>query len=121
MVKPKFACFACRKMFRFDALHYMHPDAKHREDRSVCPDCGAPMRNVGRHFRPPRRDDKKNWEAAELLYLSGHFYASEAVNYTRPAKGIATPGKALRFIEANPRRTTEGARLLAKYRKRTGK
>lgn len=118
--KPKFVCFDCRKMFRIDAER-----AQSGEKPVVCPDCGRVMREVNRDFQPPRKDDKQNWEAARLLYLTGHGFASDAQAGSR--ERIARVGQAKRYIEANPlsesdlHRKSEGARLLAKYRKRTGK
>jgi hypothetical protein len=117
-LKPKFACFTCRKMFRIDPMRTLVTDKP-----VVCPDCGALMRRVNRDFRPPRRDDKQAWESAELLYLTGHNVASDAEAGSR--QRIDRVGQAKRYIEANPlsesdtHRKSEGERLLAKYRKRT--
>jgi hypothetical protein len=116
-LKPKYACFACRKMFRIASARFTwDKDLKMNvtEHPPVCPDCGALMRNVGRYFKPPRRDNKQAWEAAELFYLS----KVSPWNWGKPIRRL---GQAKRHIAANPNRASEGARLLAKYRNRKGK
>lgn len=119
--KPKFACFNCRKMFKIqpDRWHW-DKDLKRMvtDHPPVCPECGGLMRRVGREFKPPRREDKDAWEAAELLHLSRQPYVSSAGSGSR--RGVARPGQAKRYIEANPHRISEGQRLLAKFRKRQG-
>ena len=45
-LKPKFACFACRKMFRIDhSRFYWDKDLKRMvtDHPPVCPDCGADL------------------------------------------------------------------------------
>ena len=109
-LKPKFACFACRKMFRIDpSRFYWDKDLKRMvtDHPPTCPDCGALMRRVNRDFRPPRREDKQAWESAELLYLSGHSVASDTEGGSR--ERIDRVGQAKRHIDANPHRKSEGA------------
>jgi hypothetical protein len=109
-------------MFRIDPARFRWDNDLKRivtEHPPICPDCGTLMRRVNRDFRPPCRTDKQTWEAAELLYRSGHGYAPKAEGGSR--QSIKRAGQAKRYIEANPHRQSEGARLLAKYRKRAGK
>jgi hypothetical protein len=117
MLRPKHACFACRKMFRLSPARFRwDKDLRQMvtDHPPLCPDCGALMRNVGRFFKPPRRNNRQAWAAAELLYLS-------KVSQWSWGKPIRRLGQAKRHIAANPNRPSEGSRLLAKYRKCTGK
>lgn len=60
-----YACFECRKSFK----------RKHDVDGGVrslpCPQCAGPAFNLGRHFKPPKKDDTAQWEKVRFLFEHG--------------------------------------------------
>ncbi|HAH52295.1 MAG TPA: hypothetical protein DCL80_14005 [Balneola sp.] len=61
-----FACTECRKSFKRQ-VNLMEEVPK----ESLCPDCGKPTINLGRHFKPPKKNDKKQWEKVKFLIENG--------------------------------------------------
>ena len=59
MYRRHYACFNCRKMFNL----YWPP--------SACPMCKQPMYDMGWDFKPPRKDDTKQWLKVSILYRKG--------------------------------------------------
>ncbi len=61
------ACFGCRKSFKKDLAdpRYIPP----------CPECNAPLTDMGRYFRAPRKDASRQWRKVEMLYRSGVYFA----------------------------------------------
>ena len=63
-----FACFACRRSFKrkveFGAAVYL----------KACPDCSGQAIHLGRHFKPPKRTDQKQWRKVEYLVRAGFFF-----------------------------------------------
>ena len=55
------ACFDCRKSFAKETS---------RQPRK-CPECVAPMTDMGAYFEPPRRLNKKRWEVMKVLAEHG--------------------------------------------------
>jgi hypothetical protein len=37
----------------------------------ICPNCGGNAYNFGRHFKPPKMDDKKQWDKISFLFDHG--------------------------------------------------
>lgn len=77
--KRKFACFACRKMFRQNDESRM--SQKPRLDESgiriaVCPQCGARMQNLGLDFKTPPQNDVEQWKKVEKLFEAGVTFGS---------------------------------------------
>ena len=60
-----FACLECRKSFKreFDL-------SQEHSEKMKCPDCGGEAYNFGRHFKVPKKADKKQWEKVERLFLA---------------------------------------------------
>ena len=56
------ACFDCRKSFAKDES----------ETARKCPECAAPMIDMGAYFEPPRRLNKKRWEVMKILADKGY-------------------------------------------------
>jgi hypothetical protein len=54
------ACFDCRKSWKVQ----MDTDA-------VCPQCGAPLHDMGRTFRAPKKSDAEQWEKVRALWSAG--------------------------------------------------
>lgn len=76
-----FACFDCQKSFKRQVdLIKGNPNAL------VCPNCGGKAINFGRHFKPPKSNDNKQWQKIQFLFEHGfHFqkipvYASNEQN-----------------------------------------
>lgn len=65
--KTHFGCFACRKVFR-----RLADRASGRVDR--CPDCGAPMADLGMDLRAPRRTATKQWRLLQGMFTVGHAF-----------------------------------------------
>lgn len=63
-----FACFECRLSFkrRYEAGVAERP----------CPSCGGPAARLDRKFRPPARDDIKQWRKVQFLYEHGFRFQS---------------------------------------------
>ena len=61
-----FACFECNKSFKreFDP-------AKEYPLELKCPSCGGVSHNFGRHFKPPKKTDKKQWLKVKFLFEHG--------------------------------------------------
>jgi hypothetical protein len=56
------ACFDCRKSFAKD------PSVTARK----CPECAAPMTDMGAYFEPPRKLNKKRWDVMKILADYGY-------------------------------------------------
>ena len=56
------ACFDCRKSFAKDES----PTPR------KCPECAAPMTDMGAFFEPPRKANKKRWEVMKILAENGY-------------------------------------------------
>jgi len=39
-----------------------------------CPECGQLSYNYGRHFKPPKKSDKKQWAKVRFLFEHGFRY-----------------------------------------------
>jgi hypothetical protein len=61
-----FACLACCKSFKREFNL-----ADGRPGEMVCPDCCGVAHNFGRHFKAPRKSDKKQWEKIRFLFEHG--------------------------------------------------
>ena len=68
-----YVCFACRKMFDQVDIHHWH-DGWHAPPKKgyPCPECGAEMQDVGKDFKPPRRQNINQWRKVELLFWRGY-------------------------------------------------
>lgn len=66
--KEHFVCFACRKMFKktaFSELPAIRRASTFEEYRPPCPECGEPMHNMGKEFKPPKHGGLAAWRAVE--------------------------------------------------------
>jgi len=61
-----FACFSCRKSFKM-GLH-----AKPQ----TCPNCGDPLKLMGRSFKTPKNTDYDEWKKVEKLWTAGYRFWS---------------------------------------------
>ncbi|MBD2092277.1 hypothetical protein H6F67_20725 [Microcoleus sp. FACHB-1515] len=77
-----YTCFACRKMFRkrltdeqmqqYCSLQaFYDSQAVADRQRPPCPQCRQPMLNMGIGFQPPKRRDRKRWNALEQQAQAG--------------------------------------------------
>lgn len=96
--KQKYACFACRKMFR-------RPVAGRS---AVCPECGLAMSMMGRDFKAPRQADVRQWRKVELLVRRG--YAFDSCGCFGPGARPATLREVPAFLEEQERAKGEWAR-----------
>ena len=72
--RERWVCFGCRKMFRPYLAHGSAAETRRRAVNGAvppCPDCNAPMRRIGRYFKPPRLADVRQWEKVRLLLAHG--------------------------------------------------
>jgi len=112
-------CLPCRKQFRkpsrYNGVHWEF-NTKPREVRGYpCPECKAPLMDMGKYFKPPRREDKQAWEQVRLLAEHGIRFSSEdAVAFHRMITGPRPRMRQTRqAIVCCPCHTrTEGQRLL---------
>src|SRR5688572_21741765 len=63
-----FACFECRRSFKrpFEAGVLARK----------CPHCGASAKRLFEKFKPPKKDDLKQWEKVRFLYDNGFWFQS---------------------------------------------
>jgi len=70
----KKVCFTCRKAF---SLY----DYEAKQVNLTCPECGLDTILLNHKFRPPRRDDLKQWHLAKFLvdhgFLFNHAYKDD--------------------------------------------
>ena len=69
MVTPynmAFACLTCYKSFKreFDLVEECPMTLK-------CPECGGSAHNFGRHFKAPKKSNKKQWDKIRFLLEHG--------------------------------------------------
>lgn len=63
----KNVCLDCRKAFNQGTdYNNIRP--------TTCPECGKLMIQVNQKFRPPKKDDLKNWKIVDLLIRNGFTY-----------------------------------------------
>ena len=67
--KQKWACFKCRKSWK--SPHGEVPRAS-----ALCPQCWAPLHNMGLDFKAPKQTDKEQWRKVELLSENGIDFSS---------------------------------------------
>ena len=62
-----FVCLECCKSFKreYDLLPKDYPV------ELKCPNCGGTTYNFGRHFKPPKSTDKKQWDKIRFLFENG--------------------------------------------------
>jgi len=65
-----FACFNCKKSFKrhVDTSPCDYPRAL------SCPECGENSVNLGRNFKPPKRNDEKQWKKVKYLVDHGFYF-----------------------------------------------
>ena len=71
MVDPytqKWACARCRKSWK-------SPRGEVPRASALCPQCRAPLSNMGLDFKAPRQTDKEQWRKVELLLQNGINYS----------------------------------------------
>jgi len=61
-----YACLECCKSFK---RHLSKPQRD--PEFKVCPDCTGKAYNFGRHFKPPKKDDKAQWAKIRFLFENG--------------------------------------------------
>jgi len=70
----KKVCLNCKKAFSI----YTN---KSKEVNLTCPECGLKTVLVSHRFRPPKREDFKQWDLAEFLMTHGFPYQHIFENY----------------------------------------
>lgn len=63
----KKVCFSCRKAF---SLYEYEP----ANVNLTCPECGLQTIVINHKFRPPRRDDLKQWQLSKFLVDHGFLF-----------------------------------------------
>jgi DNA-directed RNA polymerase subunit RPC12/RpoP len=66
--RMSYVCTKCRKSFKRE---YDVSKPWDIQDGKPCPECGEPTINCGRHFKPPKKTNKDQWEKVELLITNG--------------------------------------------------
>jgi len=76
--RDHFACFDCRKAFKYwqweecDEITFRTKQRlEHVPRKIVCPDCSKPMSDMGLDFRAPRKTDIVAWKILEILAQNG--------------------------------------------------
>jgi len=89
--RDHYACFACRKSFKWPHDRNADPSTL---PAPVCPQCRGPVEAMGLDFKAPPIDDLKQWQKVRIL-------ADHGIRYT--SCGCAGPGprpEHLRDVEA---------------------
>ncbi len=102
-----FVCLTCRKMFN-QPPSFRRFDSQKRTVQANCPECGAEMINAGRNFKPPRRNNIKQWRKVELLLQGGYKwdYTVEPREITEGLPEGAVRGWCTNRIFSDPRAKT---------------
>lgn len=67
-----FACLDCCKSFKREFIL-----TERRPNELVCPECRGAAYNFGRHFKAPKKSDKKQW--AKVRYLFDHGFRFQKI------------------------------------------
>ena len=121
-------CFVCRKQFRKPLRQKCSPEwsdahqtlrwkrvVLHVHADLPCPECNATLVNMGKYFRPPRRENKREWENARRLAEHGiRFTSAGTMAFLRFVGGPGFDKEVMdQMIACCPCHTsTEGRRLL---------
>lgn len=114
--RDHFACFACRKTFKYwqwEPCDEIAFNTKQRLDHVpreiICPDCAKPMIDMGLDFKAPRKTDVTAWQILELLAQNGFTFhnCGCGVGFTPPRTIREVP----QWIEDH-RRKSKGEKLL---------
>jgi DNA-directed RNA polymerase subunit RPC12/RpoP len=73
--KDIYACFHCRKVFKQISVFELN-DTEIQSRQYKCPQCSQIMKDMGRDFKAPKQDDKKQWAKVKLLHSNGFTYHS---------------------------------------------
>jgi DNA-directed RNA polymerase subunit RPC12/RpoP len=73
--KQHYACFDCRKSFKWPMDARQEPPAGTPESVK-CPQCGKSMNSMGMDFQAPPRNDERQWEKVRILFAHGFAYHS---------------------------------------------
>lgn len=74
--KQHYACFHCRKSFKWPRDAHRAPPAERTPAEVKCPQCGEPMARMGLDFQVPRQRDTRQWRTVERLFQRGYAYHS---------------------------------------------
>lgn len=112
--KTHYACFSCRLSFK-----------RHRRgpfngwvpmpEQALCPNCRGVMRDLGRDFKAPRREDREQWEKVELLYRRGITF--DSCGCDGPGKRPRTLREAKDMKGPTPRETEEFDQFMSAVRR----
>lgn len=113
--KGHYACFNCRKSFKWPR------DARQAPTEATvgevkCPQCAGPMADMGKDFKAPKLRDTRQWRKVEMLFLHGYTYHScggGGPGY-RPRTLREVPG----FLDSN-QPGSGGAALLRRIQERS--
>ena len=70
-----FACLSCCKSFKRKVDLYK----EYKMDLN-CPDCGGLAHNFGRHFKAPKKSDKKQWQ--KIAFLLEHGFRFQKIRFS---------------------------------------
>ena len=80
-----FACLSCQKSFKRE---FVLTDGVPMVLK--CPQCGGHSYNLGRHFKAPKKTDKKQWD--KVAYLMNHgFYFQKVYDQEKGGELIPYP------------------------------
>ena len=66
--RDHYACFTCRKSFKWPHDRTVDPRTL---PAPVCPDCHSALEAMGLDFRAPPKDDLRQWRKVQILALRG--------------------------------------------------
>jgi hypothetical protein len=120
--RDHFACFACRKAFKYWQWEACDETTFRRKQRLqhvpreiICPDCSKPMIDMGLDFKAPRKKDVEAWKILDLIAQNGFtFHGCGCYVGFKPPRALREVPD---WIEKH-RRKSKGEKLLDKIDKR---
>ena len=114
--RDHFACFDCRKSFKYwqweecsERTWQRKAKLRHIPRTILCPDCGKPMVDMGLDFKSPRQSDIEQWKVLDALSREGFTFhgCGWLVGFRPPKRLRHVPA----FLRAH-KKTTNGEMLL---------
>ena len=94
--KKHYACFRCRKVFRRPSPWDAAGDDTERTER--CPECRAPMADMGMDLKAPKKSAVKEWAILESLFRMGRRF--QTCGCDGPGYIPTKPSDHRRYLEA---------------------
>lgn len=107
--KAKYACFDCRKCFRYERVAV--------GEAKICPQCTGILHSMGLDFRAPKQSEVDQWRKVQRLFEQGIDF--NCCGCTGPGYRPRLLSEVEGFLEQEAeKKMGEGQRLLKKFSSR---